>query len=377
MGLEVRLLEAREAFDETGAGLQLGPHAVKVLDRLGLSQPLAQLAFAPEAIVVRSARGGRQIVRIPLGAHARARYGAPYWCLHRQDLHRALCRAVAAEGRIRVDFGFRVTSVQARGDGVCASDPAGRAAEGSALIGADGLWSTVRHAVDPQRHGLHRPRHSGWTAWRAVLPMDRCPSEIERATVGLWLGADAHVVCYPIRNGELMNIVIVLPERFEAEGFDHRGDPAVLDAALARWPDAVRCLAQRAGLEWQRWSLYMRPGRAPWSMDRVLLAGDAAHPVLPFLAQGAALALEDAWCIATHASRIGDLPKAWQAVEASRRARAQDVARASQRNAWAYHLGGISGHGRNWALRCIGGRRLLSAYDWLYAHDETVEQPAG
>lgn len=283
--------------------------------------------------------------------------------------------AVRAESRVKVDLGFRVVTVQTSADSVRVSDRAGQSAEGQALIGADGLWSEVRRAVDPEGQSPQITAHSGWTAWRAMLPIDQCPAEIERASVGLWLGTSAHVVHYPVRGGSLLNIVVVLREDFEGEGFDHRGDPAVLEAALRHWPQAIRNLAQRARQDWQRWALYERQRNAPWSNGRVLLAGDAAHPVLPFLAQGAALALEDAWCIAAHATRTEDLPAAWRAVEASRRARTEAVAKASRRNAWAYHLGGLSGQARSLILSCISGRRLLSAYDWLYAHDETANKP--
>ena len=370
----VRLLEGRDTFYETGAGLQLGPHAVKILDRLGLASALNESAVAPEAILVRSARG-RPIVRIPLGAYARARYGAPYWCLHRQDLHRALSDAVRAERRIRVDFGFRVAGVVEAADGVVVSDGAGAIAEGAGLVGADGLWSAIRGFVDPVSGGRERAAHSGWTAWRATLPIALCPPEISRDDVGLRLGPAAHIVHYPLQRGTLLNIVVVVRETFEAEGFDHRGDPALLEAALGGWSDDVRDLIRRVGQDWQRWALYLRPSKAPWARGRVLLAGDAAHPVLPFLAQGAALAIEDAWCIAAEVARTEDLPQAFQAVEARRRGRADAVVRASRRNAWAYHMGGLTGGARNWTLSCMGGQRLLSAYDWLYGYDETANRP--
>ncbi len=377
MGFAVKLLEGREAFYETGAGLQLGPHAVKVLDRLGLSPALNDAAVTPEAIVVRSAASAKPLVRIPLGTFARERYGAPYWCLHRQDLHRALQMAVEAESGITVDFGFRVTGVTEDAGSVSVTGSTGETVEGRGLIGADGLWSQVRRAVDPEGYGPQRTLHSGWTAWRAMVPIGQCPADIERDCAGLWLGADAHVVHYPVRSGSLLNIVVVLREDFEGEGFDQAGDPAVLEAAIRHWPEAVRRLAGQARQDWQRWSLYERAPNAPWSRGRMLLAGDAAHPVLPFLAQGAALALEDAWSIAAQAARMDDLPTAWQAVEAGRRARAEAVAKASRRNAWAFHLGGAAGQVRNLALSCMGGRRLLSAYDWLYAHDETATRPLG
>lgn len=371
-GYSVRILEGRDAFYETGAGLQLGPHAVKVLERLGLTHQLAEAAVAPEAIFVFSARTAREITRIPLGAYARARYGAPYWCLHREDLHRTLSAAVSAEARIGVNFGFRVATVAEDADGVRLTDSAGHRAEGSALIGADGLWSAVRKLVAAQSRVPATP--SGWIAWRAIVPMACCPEPIPRNAVGLWLGPDAHVVHYPIRQGTLVNLVVVIRDTFQSEGFDHHGDPTVLGAMLASWPDELRSLIGAAE-GWQRWALFMRPERAAWARGRVLLAGDAAHPVLPFLAQGAALALEDAWRIAAEAGRPGDPPSAWQAVEARRRARAEAVAAASRRNARIYHLSGLAGLGRDWSLGCIGGRRLLSAYDWLYGHDETAGGP--
>jgi salicylate hydroxylase len=372
-GKRVRLLEGRDDFHETGAGLQLGPHAVKVLEALGLAGALAPQAVAPPAIAVMSIGRAEPLVRMALGQTARDRYGAPYWCLHRQDLHRALANAVLAEPRITVTFGFRVGGVTDIGPLVRVSDRTGQSAEGAGLIGADGLWSEVRRALEPETGDRRRAATAGTTAWRAVLTREAAPRAVS-ADVVLWLGPDAHVVHYPIAGGRLINVVVVLPEPLAEEGFDNEGDPSALSAALAAWPEPVRALIDAAP-DWRCWALYERPGEMAWASGRVLLAGDAAHPVLPFLAQGAAMALEDASAIGRALASAGDdLAAAWRTVEAGRRVRVARVVKASRRNAWSFHLDGPSRLVRDLALRGLGGARLLSAYDWLYGYSEPANR---
>lgn len=365
----MHILEGRDTPYETGAGLQLGPHAVKVLEALGLASALAPLAHSPPSIRIMTFGQSEPLIRVPLGEHTRRRYGAPYWCLHRQDLHRALSQAVAREPLIAITFGFRAGSVTDDGHRVSVRDRAGQSATGTGLVGADGLWSEIRGVLEPEAGDRRRTVYSGYTAWRAMLttPEDLA---IVSEDIGLWLGPDAHIVTYPVSSGRNLNLIVVLREPEPEAGFDNTGERAVLLDRLAAWPAPLRSLLASVA-DWRRWALYERPRQALSAQGRVLLAGDAAHPVLPFLAQGAALALEDAWAIgAALKAATGNLPATWQAVARQRQARVDRVVRASRRNAWSFHLAGPARIARDLALRGLGGERLLSAYDWLYGYAE-------
>ncbi len=371
-GRRVKLLESRPTFYETGASLQLGPHAVKVLEALGLADSLAGQAFAPPSIRVMAGRRAQPIAEVPLGEHARSRYGAPYWCLHRQDLHRTLARAVEAAPNIDVTFDFRANTVADDGARVRVHDRTGGDAEGAALIGADGLWSAVRDGLLPEGSTAGEAVFSGFTAWRAVMPMEQVPGPKVEG-VQLWMLPEAHAVLYPISGGTALNIIVVLSETLLEEGFDVAGEQEALLAA-APWPDRLGTILERVP-GWLRWALYKRPETAPWTRGRVMIAGDAAHPLLPFLAQGAAMALEDAWAIGSAlSSGSTDFEVLWRAVAARRRPRADRVVKASARNAWSFHLSGPLGQARDLALSTLGGKRLLSAYDWLYGYSE-VDAP--
>lgn len=344
-----------------------------MLDALGLSDELKSLACTPPAISIMAFGRAEPIARIPLGEFAQARYGAPYWCLHRQDLHGALARAVERCPNITVTFGFRAGTIADLGAGVRVRDRTGGMAEGLGLVGADGLWSEIRRVIDADSGDPLQARFSGYTAWRTVLP-SRVGAAWASEDIVLWLGREAHVVHYPISSGRQLNVVVVLREPDLEAGFDNPGERDTLLSA-ADWPMPLRSLLESVA-DWRRWALYVRPRSASWCQGRVLLAGDAAHPVLPFLAQGAAMALEDAWVIGEAVERSSaDLHSAWQTVEQRRRRRVERVIRASLRNAQIFHMHGPARWGRDVALRTLGGRRLLSAYDWLYGYSEPANRP--
>lgn len=371
-GCTVHLLESRPAPYETGAGLQLGPHAVKVLQALGLAEGLAAKAFAPASIRVITGRRARPIAEIPLGDYARRRYGAPYWCLHRQDLHRALSEAVAADPQLAMTFNFRVETVSDDGRAVRVHSRTGGDAEGAGLIGADGLWSVVCRAVLPDTAIVDEAQPAGYTAWRAVLPIEALPGP-QLEGVELWMLPEAHAVLYPISAGREINIVVVLSEGPIELGYDVAGEAKTMLAA-APWPDRLGEILGRVPA-WLRWALYRRPAEAAWAKGRVLLAGDAAHPMLPFLAQGAAMGLEDAWAVGRAlATGRTDVDGLWQDIAVRRRPRVSRVVAASSRNAQTFHLSGGLGRVRDLALSTLGGNRLLSAYDWLYGYSE-IETP--
>jgi salicylate hydroxylase len=357
------VLEQAPRLEETGAGIQLSPNATRVLIALGLGDRLRPRVIAPEAIRVIEGRSGRAIARIPL-AGAEARYGAPYWVIHRADLQDVLATAVDESADIALHLGARVQdfALHAHGITVAAKTLGGsRDEQGIALIGADGLWSSLRARLGDRE----TPRFAERTAWRAVVPAEGLTPDFRAPVTALWLGRDAHLVHYPVKAGKLVNIVAIITDTWAEAGWSaegQRGDLLARFAAFAPEARALLALPQR----WQKWALFDRPvaraGDGP-----VTLLGDAAHPVLPFLAQGAALAIEDAAVLA-HALQQApdDIARAFRRYEGLRRRRVSRAQREAQRNGQRYHLSGLRASVRNTALRAIGGERLLRRYDWLY-----------
>ena len=211
----IDLLEQSVAFGEVGAGIQLGPNVTRRLQALGVSEGLMRVAARPEALVVRSATAGNEIARLPLGNAMLHNYAAPYLCVHRADLHALLLAAVRGSGAVTLTTGARVTQVTARGDAVCAASSDSRVWEADALIGADGLWSTVRPSIIED---ASPPRATGHTAWRAMLDQSTLPAALRRTRVDVWLGPRLHAVCYPVRRGPR-------PKAMHATGIDRRALP--------------------------------------------------------------------------------------------------------------------------------------------------------
>ncbi|MEZ5773852.1 MAG: FAD-dependent monooxygenase [Hyphomicrobiaceae bacterium] len=376
-GREILVLESRAAFEETGAGLQLGPNAVRMLERLGVLERVAAHAFEPVSICIHDMATSRPLARLPVREEMRRRFGMPYWTLRRQDLLDALVGRMADVPEITARFGLQIERLSLGEDPAAArrvvAHPAAAddpAIEGVAAIGADGLWSRCRAFVPAA--GDTRPRpgpaFSGHTAWRAMIPMEDAPAAFTEPDVSLFLGPDTHLVAYPVARGRLLNIVAVVEDPWQGEGYDHNADPAPLLVAFARAAPAIRDLLGAVAL-WRRWALYGVPADRPWTRGPVTLVGDAAHPVLPFLAQGAALALEDA--VALGCALQGapdDIAGAFRRYEAARRPRAARVQAASQSNGGLYHMRGPMALARNAVMGLVPARRLLSRYDWLYGY---------
>jgi salicylate hydroxylase len=360
------VLEQAERLEETGAGIQLSPNAARILIELGLADRLRPLATAPAALRVLRAASGREIVRVPL-TDAEQRYGAPYWVIHRGDLQGALADAAHRQLGITVKLGLRVEDFVTHANGltVLSRGKAGEHDErGIALIAADGVWSHMRGRIG---HKVS-PRFAGRTAWRGLIPAHAVAPEFREPVVHLWLGRDAHLVHYPVKAGRVINVVVITADRWNAPGWS---EPASRTDVIPRFAAASWVLPARAlvGLPeaWLKWALYdCRPLRR-WSKGPVALLGDAAHPMLPFLAQGAAMAIEDAAVAAQCLARQPDDPSgALRTYCAIRRSRTRKVQRAAARNGARYHLGGASGFVRDTAMRMMGGERLLHHYDWIY-----------
>jgi salicylate hydroxylase len=364
-GIGVTLFDQAEALEEAGAGIQLSPNAAHVLVGLGLADRLAPAIVEPTAIRLRSGPSGRDIATIPLDPATRKRYRAPYWVIHRADLQRVLLAAIAAEPRITLTLGATVDDFSLDPIGVRLTIRGGAKVTdhgGSVLIGADGLWSRLRARLGDGS----APRFAGRSAFRAVVPatqlQDRAP------VVNLWIGPNGHLVHYPIRAGAAVNIVAVTGDQWRSTAWS---TGASRDEVLERFPATAWVPAARHVLaapeRWQKWALYDRAPLAQWGRGPMTLLGDAAHPMLPFLAQGAAMAIEDAAALAREIARLpGDRTAALRNYEAARAPRAARVQRAARRNDFRYHLGGPAAFVRDAVLRALGGERLLAQYDWIY-----------
>ena len=293
-GLRVSVLEQAAKLEEVGAGLQLGPNATRVLIALGLREALVAAAVAPQAIRVMAGGSGREIVRIPLGAHVEQIYGAPYWVIHRGDLQKVLADAAEAHPDIALKLGLRVDDFAVHDQGVTVQGHGGGQVidmHGAALIGADGVWSALRGRLGRQRP----PRFAHRTAWRATVPAEAVQPAFREHVVRLWLGLDAHLVHYPVKAGRLINIVAIVHDEWKATGWNAPGERAEIMRHFARWAWAESARELIAIPErWLKWALYDRRHPFRGGSGPVTLIGDAAHPMLPFLAQGAGMAIEDA-----------------------------------------------------------------------------------
>jgi salicylate hydroxylase len=366
-GFRVVLCEQAERLAEAGAGIQLSPNATRALIALGLRERLEPHVVVPQAVSIRQAASGREITRIPLGDDIAFRYGTPYWTAHRGDLHAALLDAVKAQPDIVLKTGTRVDDFALHAHGVTVQMHRGLAASeerGIAFVAADGLWSRTRMRVTHEGP----PRYRGRKAWRALLDADNVRDEFREPVIRLWLGGNAHLVHYPVSGGRKINVVAIFDDKSAGEDWSMPGRREdILKRFSARhWTVAARDLINDADT-WQTWSLYDRRPRRRWGHGAMTLLGDAAHPALPFMAQGAAMAIEDAVTLAQCLSAHGVEPvAALRLYEGLRRRRTARVQRASAMTGRLYHLAGPLAHLRNAALARMGGAKLRERYDWLY-----------
>ena len=367
-GWDVRLYERATAFSEVGAGVQLGPNVVRRLQAWGLQQPLQAVAAFPGRLQVRSAASGRELAVLPLGATAVERYGAAYATIHRADLHGLLLAALTKYTETRFHLDHAIDSFADDGDAVTVRTNRGKEVEGDALIGADGLWSRMR----TQLLGPVPPRVTGHLAYRALVPQHALPEALRTQQVTAWLGPRLHAVQYPVRRGELQNIVVVVqgPPPQDLENWDHAANAAGLEHALqgtcAALQDVVRSVPA-----WRLWPLCDRPPvRSAGDMARGLVAllGDAAHPMRPYLAQGAGMAIEDAAELQRALSMHDlDVPLRLTRYALNRWQRNARVQARSTRNGRIFHATGPVRWGRDASLRLLG-ERLLDV-PWLYRGD--------
>jgi salicylate hydroxylase len=370
-GWRITLIERRDGTENIGAGLQLSPNASGILRDLGVLPELTEAGLAPEAIHIRRARDGATLARLPL-ADAERRWGAPYLNAHRADLVRILREAALAEPDVSFHpqtalAGFEQTPTSVRA--ACLRGPMRIGFEADCLIGADGVRSFVRaRSAALEGKADDAPTQARYAAWRTLVAAANVADDMRLPESNLWLGPGAHLVHYPLRGGRMINVVAVVDTREaideKADLWSQPGDSAWITARLAHWAAPIRDLVAKAA-EWRVWPLIERETPAVWSHGRVALLGDAAHAMLPFLAQGAAQAIEDAAALAAALEPGGDIVGALAAYSARRAPRAARVQSESRRQALIYHLGWPASLARDMALRSLGPR-LTRRYDWLY-----------
>jgi salicylate hydroxylase len=368
-GFRVVVLEKAARLEEAGAGLQLSPNASRILIELGLQDRLGSRAITPDAISIMSARSG-EIARLPLGEAASFRAGAPYWVVHRADLQSALQAEVNDNPDIDLRLGCQFEDVVTHAKGLTVGQRSGMTRQQEpalALVGADGVWSAVRHHLFPEV----QPQFSGLIAWRGTIEATQLPREYTSKRVQLWMGPDAHLVAYPISGGRQINVVAIVPGTWNRPGWSAPGDAMEIKNAFApqRWPGPARMMISAVD-DWRKWALFTVPEGGEWSSGAMTLLGDAAHAMLPFAAQGAAMAIEDAAVLAKCLAGTGDnaagIAPALQRYAGLRGARVTRVQRAARRNGNIYHLSGAAALARDLFIRAIGPQRMLARQDWIY-----------
>lgn len=365
-GWQVVVFETAEAFGEVGAGLQVSPNAAKALTRLGVLHDVLPLATRPEAAEMRDGITGRQIFNAPLGEAAKRRWQAPYLHLHRADLLSVLVRAAEKAG-VDIRLGTAALSTVTLPLEVSLHLADGTSESGDLVIAADGIRSRLRAGLNPDE----APRFTNQVAWRALVPVERV-ADLPARNATVWAGPGQHLVNYYLRDWSLLNIVAVVEQAdWAEETWSLPGDPAALRRAFDGWHPTVAAMLAGVG-DCFLWGLFDRPEQVRWTEGRMALVGDAAHPMLPFMAQGAAMALEDAVSLATCLETIDDVPKALHAWEEMRWPRVTRVIGQSRSNGQLYHrsgLGKLLTQGPLSLVNHLAPGLAIGQLDWLYGHN--------
>ena len=372
-GISVRVLEAEPEFSESGAGIQIGPNGSRLLRSWGLGAQLDAHCGRPGAIQVHDGVTGAALATIPLGRVAEDRYGSPYYVAERRVLHRLLLDAVRNAPLAEITPSFRVAEVLISGDDVTALAGDNREANGRALIGADGVHSCVR-GIFLDGDAVF----SGRNAWRATMSGESATTAAQDNDVHLWIAPRAHLVHYRCGPAGPLNAVAVVSGEAASPGWGAPGDSARLMGFFDDWAEAPRRLLEGFA-DWMCWPLMSVEALPSWTRGPVALLGDAAHPVMPFLASGAVMAMEDAAVLAVELSRAGgvdNIAAAFRRYEHQRTSRLARVQRASVRMGEIYHMSGTMRLARNLTMSALPGRRLLTRNDWLYGYKADADDSA-
>lgn len=374
-GFEVSIHERVAEPGEVGAGLQVSPNGAKVLYALGLKSSIEAVAFKPQAVHLRLAESGSLVLAMPLGRAAEKRYGAPWYQLHRADLHALLLDAVRRQcGRQAVRADHELVAYEQEPGSVTARFAGGDSERGDVLIGADGIHSRTRQCL----FGEDTPRYTGHVAWRGVVPAERLRALDLAPVVTSWMAPHSHAITYFLRRGELVNFVGIKEQPAAlAESWTGEGDTAELLADLDQWHPTVRQIAEQIEKP-LRWGLYVHDPLAAWASGRVGLLGDACHPMLPYMAQGAVMAIEDAWALAACLEGAADIPAAFERYQALRMDRTRRVQQIARANGELFHLAGPLKRMAVFGGMALGARLLPGIvsrrHDWIVGYDITSEQ---
>ena len=361
-GFAVRVLEQAPEFREIGAGIQLGPNIFRVLEKLGLKDAVLADAHRPSALEMRCALSGERVTRMPLDGRFIAKFEQPYAVTHRHDIHGVFLKACRGNNLVTLETSRTVTDFEQDEGGITVTLQSGEQVRGRALIGCDGMWSRVREKII----GDGKPLVSGHIAYRAVLKRDEVPNDLWQPDMILWAGPRTHLVHYPLRRGELYNLVAVFHSKRYVEGWNAEADAGELWAHFnGQRPEVLRMLERIE--TWRMWVLCDREPVKEWSKGRATLLGDATHPMLQYLAQGACMATEDAYWLAQKAAeQPDDLPAAFRAYVQQRYLRTARVQIMARVYGEFYHARGPAAELRN---QMLGPRTPEESYEgmaWLY-----------
>ncbi|MGI9521137.1 MAG: FAD-dependent monooxygenase [Hyphomicrobiaceae bacterium] len=369
-GRHSHILERRADISEAGAGIQLGPNAVRILARLGVDDVLSDRVTVPDAINIFSGKSGERLIQLPLGIWAKKRFGAPYWVALRSDLQSALHRTLRKYTTATFTNGFHVESFEQLTDGVSVFNASKNCVTGSALVAADGMWSQIRD----WRFSNTQPKFIGKSAYRTIADRASVPHPFSDGNISLWIGPGMHIESYPVAAGSKICIVGMIDDVQRGTDWGAPTDGRFLLDRVKKWTPQLSDFLSSIS-SWHRWAIHLGPRLTHWTSGRVALAGDAAQSISPLLPQGGSLAIESAYAIATALEQTPHDPEAaFRRYEMMRRSRSIRVAKLSTLTGQICHLAGWSATIRDSLLRQIPGDRVVKRLDWLYGYDCECDQ---